>query len=170
MILTRSISSKLLLFGAALVSLTTLPAEDRFTASIQASPKTETTSIRIRIPKEAHSESIQSVYLQRKSATGLDLLVPIKASEDAEGYSIFLILPTSIADKSTIVVTHNRAIVPNADGSITLSAAVQGGESYEISLTQPKDPKSAAEQPAASPDPKPDDNEKPKPESEVRPR
>lgn len=75
-----------------------------------------------------------------------------------------------MADKSTIVVTHNRAIVPNADGSITLSAAVQGGESYEISLSEPKDPKSDAEPPAASPDPKPDDNEKPKPESEVRPR
>ncbi len=171
--LIRAISTKPLLVWVALVSMSTLSAEDRFVAMIQADPKTETTSIRIRIPKEAHSQSIQSAYLQRKSATGLDIHVPINVTEDAEAYSIFMILPTPIADKAIITVTHNHAIKPNADGSRTMSSLVQRGEFYEISLSQATNKKSeqgGAGQPATASESKPEGDENTKPESEPAPR
>jgi hypothetical protein len=174
MILIRAISPKvLLLTWVALISVSNLSAEDRFVAMIQADPKTETTSVRIRIPKEANSQSIQSAYLQRKSATGLDIHIPINVTEDAEAYSIFMILPTPIADKATIAVTHNRAIEPNADGSLTTSSLVQGGESYEIALSQAKNKKSeqgAAGQPATRSESDSEGGDKSQPESEGRSR
>ena len=140
--ITRAFQSKILLLGVALVSIVSLSADDRFAATIQANPETATTSIRIRIPKEAHSQPIQSAYLQRKSTKGLDIHVPIMVSEDAKAYSIFMILPTSIADKATISVTHKLAVTPNPDGSVGIGSGVQGGESYTIALTQTGNKKS----------------------------
>lgn len=138
----------MLSIGVILVSMLGLSAEDRFDAKIVRDAKTETTSIRISIPKAADREPIQSIYLQRKSATGLDLLVPIMAKENAGDYSIYMILPSSIAEASTIRVTHNRTRTPNPDGTFTSTSFVQGGESYEIALGQNEKAKSGEEEPS----------------------
>lgn len=128
-----------------IASLASLSADDRFDAKIQHDPKTETTTIRISIPKAAHSEPIQSVYLQRESNTGLDIHVPIMTKENPDDYLIYMVLPTSIAKDSSIKVTHHRTMTPNKDGTFTSTSGVQGGESYVISLAQKENVNSEAQ-------------------------
>ncbi|MCW1923719.1 hypothetical protein OKA05_14225 [Luteolibacter arcticus] len=124
---------------AILVTATSLiaaPAEDkRFSAVIKPDPATQTTSVRVRIPKAAHAEPVQSVYLQRASKTGLDLHVPVNFSERPDGVSIFLILPTGWTERATLRVAHR---VPDTG---VLSSAVSDGETYEIPLIPSAEPK-----------------------------
>ena len=129
-----TLPARIALFVVILATTFSLTAEDKFTATIQSNPKTKTTSIQISIPKTAAGNTIQSIFLERKSATGLDILVPVMATEGPGDYSIYMILPSSIAEHSSIRVTHNRSFAQAGDGKFTTSQAIQGGESYVIPL------------------------------------
>jgi hypothetical protein len=121
---------------AATASLVAAPSEDkRFSAMIHPDPATQTTTVRVRIPKAAHAEPVQSVHLQRASKTGLDLHVPVSFSEGPDGASIFLVLPTTWTDRAMLTVTH-RAVETGGRGS-----GVPAGETYKIPIGPSAEPK-----------------------------
>ncbi|RYD62225.1 MAG: hypothetical protein EOP83_15155 [Verrucomicrobiaceae bacterium] len=133
----KSLSPFRSLAVAMLVTTTSImgAGEKQFSAVIRPDPGTQTTSVRVLIPKDAHTEPVQSVYLQRASKAGLDLLVPVSFTERPDGISIFMMLPSGWTEKAVLKVTH-RAAETEGRGS-----GVPAGETYEIPLTPPAEPK-----------------------------
>ncbi|MCW1884134.1 hypothetical protein OKA04_05290 [Luteolibacter flavescens] len=133
MISFPSLRSFAVILLAVTAPLAADPSEDkRFTAMIKEDATTRTTTVRVRIPKDAHATPVQSVYLQRASKTGLDLNVPVSFTEGPEGVSVYLMLPTDLARQATLRVSHRAAETGGA------GSGGQAGEAYKIPLVEPK--------------------------------
>lgn len=112
--------------------LTAEPAVPPFHASIV--PSSKTTSVEVRIPKDAHRKALSTVYLQIENGDSFDLRVPVAFREELSDYIISLTIPNSIAKNAVLSITHEFPITPQPDGSVDLPAAIQAAESYEIPL------------------------------------
>ena len=115
------------------------PAAKLFDGVISASAEQGIMSVRIRIPKGDHKTPLDSVYLDRRSKTGLDLHVPVSFRTTDDGYEIFMLLPFEYSGKAFLNCMH--AAEPKEEGdTIIVSSGVTIGEIYEIPL-QPNTPK-----------------------------
>jgi hypothetical protein len=128
------------LFFAA-ISLQDARAQDQqknYTAQIAIDEKHQVLQARIQIPKTAEGEPLQSVYLQRRSKTGLDLHVPVAYRALPDGYEIYLIVPVSLGPDLYLACTLQPK--PSAGGQGLQSTMTTAGRMYEIPL-KPSEPK-----------------------------